>query len=78
MPQATDLHLFVCPVDLILYMQTANDRSVKYGLESTHISWHESQIPVPKYIQVRKNLRQCRLYLIEASETTIKLSVSYP
>lgn len=78
MPQATDLHCFVCPVDLILYMQTADDRSVKYGLESAQIYWHETQIPVHKFIQVRKNFGQCRLYLIEASETTIKLSVSYP
>ena len=51
MPQATDLNCFVCPADLMPpYMQTADERSVKYGLETKHYSWHESRIPEHKYL----------------------------
>ena len=52
-PQATEFYCFVCLEDLTLHMHTADERSVKYGSETQRFSWHESRIPVHKYLQVR-------------------------
>ena len=39
-------------------MQTADERSVKYGSETKQFSWHERQIPVYKYISGKVEFRK--------------------